>query len=361
MELIMEQFFDYAPNIHPMVVHFPIAILILAMGLNAFAFFVSEKWWDEKKTTFIYVLGSIAAIVTYFTGRSAADTVFLPTEAQSLLTDHADWALWTVLFFSVYAIIRIALHWFKKLEKKSVQAVAFVLALPGLFFLFETGEYGATMVYGYGVGTGQYLEEAEEPPITQNENSDIKSLFIEKENGDWAWDMSVSSVNDLNEHFHWLEGTMEQLAPAVSIADSRTYLSFNLSDHTSNFFVTHSDYKNVQVDIYLDMSSFTGDVKIAHHIQDAQYYDFVSLTSNGKMSQGRLENGAENVFDEKSYQDTGLKFVRVVADGTHFRGYINKEMVVHGHGDEPTAGSVGLKINGHGTLLIQKIELSQLK
>jgi uncharacterized membrane protein len=356
----MNELFDYAPNIHPMVVHFPIAILILAIGLNLIAFFLPEKWWDEKKTTFIYVLGSIAAIVTYFTGRSAADTVFLPTEAQSLLTDHADWALWTVLFFSAYAIIRIALHWFKKLEKKSVQVVAFVLALPGFFFLFETGEYGATMVYGYGVGTGQYLEEEAIAPA-QTENTDLESLFIEKENGDWTWDMSASSVNDLNEHFHWLEGTMEQLSPTVSIANSRTYLSFNLSDHISNFFVTHSAYKNIQIDIYLDMSSFTGDVKIAHHVQDAQNYDFVSLTSNGEMSQGRLENGAENVFDENPYQNTGLTFVRVVADGTHFRGYINKEMVVHGHGDEPTAGSVGLKINGHGTLLIQKIELSQLK
>jgi hypothetical protein len=53
--------------------------------------------------------------------------------------------------------------------------------------------------------------------------------------------------------------------------------------------------------------------------------------------------------------------VRVVGDGTHFRGYINKEMMVHGHGDEPKAGSVGLRIKGQGKILIQKIEMSQLK
>lgn len=357
----MNELFDYAPNIHPMIVHFPIAILILAIGLNLIAFFLPENWWDEKKTTFIYVLGSIAAIITYFTGRSAADTVFLPTEAQSVLTDHADWALWTVLFFGIYSILRIALHWFKKLETKSIQVFALVLALPGLFFLFETGEYGATMVYGYGVGTGQYLEAEEDIAPAQTESADLESSFIEKENGDWTWDMSANSVNDLKEQFHWLEGNMEQLNPTVSIADNQTYLSFNLTGHITNFFVTHSGYKNIQVDIYIDMTSFTGDVKIAHHIQDAQNYDFVTLTSDGEISQGRTTNDEVELFDEKEFENESVKFIRVVSDGTHFRGYINKEMVVHGHGDEPDAGSIGLKINGHGLLLIQNIELSQLK
>lgn len=356
----MNELFDYAPNIHPMIVHFPIAILILAIGLNALAFFVKDEWWDEKKTTFIYVLGSIAAIIAYFTGRSAADTVFLPTQAQSLLTDHADWALWTVLFFSIYTIIRIALHWYKLLNKKSVQITVFVLGLSGILFLFQTGEYGATMVYGYGVGTGQYLE-AEETIPTQTENADLESLFIRKKNGDWVWQMSANSVNDLNEHFHWLEGDMEQLNPTVSIADNKTYLSFDLSDHISNFFVTHSGYENIQVDIYLDMASFNGEVKIAHHVQDFQNYDFVALTSDGEISQGRITNNQIKLFDEKKFQNDGLKFIRVVSDGTHFRGYINKEMVVHGHGDKPKAGSIGLKVNGHGKLLIQKTELAQLK
>ena len=45
----MNELFDYAPNIHPMIVHFPIAILILAIGLNFVAFFLPENWWDEKK------------------------------------------------------------------------------------------------------------------------------------------------------------------------------------------------------------------------------------------------------------------------------------------------------------------------
>ena len=154
---------------------------------------------------------------------------------------------------------------------------------------------------------------------------------------------------------------MEQLNPTVSIANNQTYLSFDLSEHRSNFFIAHPAYKNIQVDIYVDMTSFTGELKIAHHVQDAKNYDFVALTSNGEISQGRTTNDEIELFDEKEFENEGVKFIRVVSDGTHFRGYINKEMVVHGHGDEPDAGSIGLKINGHGTLLIQNIELSQLK
>lgn len=357
----MEQFFEYAPNIHPMIVHFPIALFVVAIGLNLLTFFLPEKWWDEKKTTFIYLLGAISAIIAYFTGRSAADTVFLPTPAQSYLTDHADWALWTVLFFCIYALIRVAIHKFELFEKKPVQMLIFALALPGLFLLFETGEYGATMVYGYGVGTGQLLaEETEESIPLQAESDDITSLFITKENGDWNWKMSPSSVTDLQEQFHWVIGNADQLNSSVAETDTETYLSFNPKDHVDNLFVTHSTYKNVQVDAYLDISAFEGEVQIIHHLQNDKNYDFVKVTSKGKIVQGRLEDGTEKVFDEKEYENDGLKFIRVVGDGTHFRGYINKEMLVHGHGDDPKSGNIGLKINGHGFVLLKEFSLAQL-
>ncbi|WP_265786560.1 hypothetical protein [Fodinibius salicampi] len=42
----------------------------------------------------------------------------------------------------------------------------------------------------------------------------------------------------------------------------------------------------------------------------------------------------------------------MVTNSTHFRGYINKEMVVHGHGDAPKAGSVGIKIDRNSTLYV---------
>jgi hypothetical protein len=35
-------------------------------------------------------------------------------------------------------------------------------------------------------------------------------------------------------------------------------------------------------------------------------------------------------------------------------------MVVHGHGDAPQPGSIGLKLDGSGTFLLQKMSLTKL-
>src|SRR5699024_281036 len=97
MELIPE----WAPNIHPMLVHFPIAILSIAILFDFISFFLPEKkkWWTFEATALLYGVGAAIAVVVYFTGRAAANSVFLPAEAQTVLTTHADWALWTVWFY----------------------------------------------------------------------------------------------------------------------------------------------------------------------------------------------------------------------------------------------------------------------
>jgi hypothetical protein len=116
----------------------------------------------------------------------------------------------------------------------------------------------------------------------------------------------------------------------------------------------------VQVDYYLDLSDFKGSISLVNHVQDVQNYDFVTLSSDGRISQGRVSQGSREEFAEESYSASGMLFIRTVGNSTHFRGYINKEMAVHGHGDAPEAGSVGLRLDGSGTVLIDRISLTQL-
>ena len=110
MELLITP--DWAPNIHPLLVHFPIALLVVAAFANFITFFIPEKWWDETKNTILYVAGALFAGITYYSGTVAADSIFLPTEAQSVLSEHADWAGYFLWFFILYGILRIAFHWF---------------------------------------------------------------------------------------------------------------------------------------------------------------------------------------------------------------------------------------------------------
>ncbi len=357
----MEFIPEWAPNIHPLLVHFPIGIIILAVLMNFVSLFISDEWWDEKKSTIIYLVGSLSAIGVYYSGKSAADSVFLPAEAQSVLNNHADWAFWLVWFFIAFAILRIGLHYFKLFEKPITKYLAFVAVLPGLFILYETGENGAEMVFGYGAGTGQLLEkvEATSDVIDLSSNS-YESSFTQKENGDWFWEINQNGVTDLIGNFHWTQGSVNDLNPEVLVSNSTQYLKLSITEG-SNTFVSHSNYQNVQVDYYIDMTDLDGDLTLIHHFIDNNNFDYVQLKSSGVIIQGRKEQGEDNVFQEGKFEPGGNQFFRVVGNDTHFRGYVNKEMAVHGHGDAPESGAVGLRIEGKGSILISKIELSQLK
>src|SRR5690625_6326494 len=108
------------------------------------------------------------------------------------------------------------------------------------------------------------------------------------------------------------------------------------------------------------MAYFTGTVAFVSHVQDQNNYDFVYIASDGTVKQGRISNGETPIVEEGSVDVSQPLFVRVVGNGTHFRGYINKEMVVHGHGETPQPGSIGLKFNGSGSVLLQKMQLTKL-
>jgi uncharacterized membrane protein len=357
MELIPQ----WAPNIHPMLVHFPIAIILLAVLMDFLNFFLPDKWWDDLKTTILYGVGAISALFAYYTGTLAADTVFLPSQAQSVLNDHADWAFWTVWYFGLYAAARIVLHWYKMMDKFSLRIFVFIIALPGVFLLFLTGDNGAKLVFGYGAGTGQLIEQQStgSTSVTPDSLQQTNSTFAIYDDGNWSWEIGANGVSTLLSNFQWLEGSPQNTQPLV-VNNGDNYLLQLTSGSSPNFFTTREAFLNVQVDYYLDLSDFDGEVELVNHALDAQNYDFVTLSSEGTITQGRVIGGETTFFGEESYSASGILFVHTVVNGTHFRAYINKEMAVHGHGDAPETGKVGLRLNGSGTVIIDSISLTQL-
>lgn len=353
---------EWAPSIHPLLVHFPIAILSVAVLFDFISFFLAKRhrWWTKEATLTLYAIGALTAIVVYFTGQAAADAVFLPAEAQSVLNTHADWAWWTVWFYGIYAAARLlAVRMTPARHHLVLHLGFFALSLVGIYLLYNTGDNGGRMVFEHGVGVQK--AEVEEPVASGGEQEQpAPTGFTAKENGDWSWEIEAGALQVLQEQFHFIQGSAEQLgAEAVQTREGSYALQFS-GDELRGFFITHGTYQNVQVDYYLDLSGFEGTVTLANHVQDSHTYDYVSISSDGTVEQGRLNDGQPKVFEKGSTATSRLLFVRAVANGTHFRGYVDKQMVVHGHGDAPKAGSVGLKVEGSGTLLLEKMELVQL-
>ena len=145
---------DWAPNIHPLLVHFPLALLIAAAAVDIMSLTFRRNKPLRESATLLYVLGTMAAAATYVTGRAAAQAIWLPGMAEPVLGEHWDWALRTVWFFTIVTVLRLVFLRPSRRDPGPTIVAAFALAgLMGIGLLIETGDRGGRLVYQHGVGT----------------------------------------------------------------------------------------------------------------------------------------------------------------------------------------------------------------
>jgi len=143
---------SWAPNVHPLVIHFPIVLLITAVTVDLVdALFVRPAWLGTAAAG-LYVAGATAAVAAYITGVQAGSTVFIPGMAHPLVDNHNNWALVTVWYFAVAAVIRLAAWHAGFPRARSHRLVLLAVGLIGVLLLQQTAERGARLVYEHGVG-----------------------------------------------------------------------------------------------------------------------------------------------------------------------------------------------------------------
>ena len=144
---------DWAPNIHPLIVHFPIGLLLAAAGLDSAAWLYRCNASLRFVATVLYVTGTISLIAAYFTGRAAAGTVWLPGMAHAAIKVHWDFAFSAVVFFVALTGARLLLLWWQRpAPRRAALGALAVAGLVGLVLIVETADRGAQLVYKHGVG-----------------------------------------------------------------------------------------------------------------------------------------------------------------------------------------------------------------
>ena len=146
----------WAPNIHPLLVHFPIALLCAAVAVDVAGWAFRRNRPLREAATLLYALGTVGAIAAYLTGRAASQSIWLPGMAEPVLKQHWDWALRTVWFFGIVTVVRLFFLRPSRREPGLAIVAAFALVgLVGIGLLLETGDRGGRLVYQHGVGTAR--------------------------------------------------------------------------------------------------------------------------------------------------------------------------------------------------------------
>ncbi len=143
---------DWAPNPHPFLVHFPIAVLVAAVAADLLSLRRPAHRATRDTATWLFCAGALTAMAAYFSGLSAAAAIRVPPEAGLAVTTHFGWADRTTWFFVFFASLRLAMSYIWRTTARWVIAVSCLLSVIGLGLLTATALHGGRLVFRYGVG-----------------------------------------------------------------------------------------------------------------------------------------------------------------------------------------------------------------
>ncbi|TGE22671.1 DUF2231 domain-containing protein [Hymenobacter metallicola] len=149
--------FSDFPNLHPLVVHLPIVLIMLAAALQALLVF---KDWPQVRWI------ALAVMAGGFAGAVAASTVFhalplgLSPRAAAVFAAHEQFASYTT-WLSGITLLLAGIGFYFKVQRRAYEVLVLVAAVAAAGALSVAGHRGAQLVYVEGVGPkGNLLDKS---------------------------------------------------------------------------------------------------------------------------------------------------------------------------------------------------------
>jgi uncharacterized membrane protein len=162
-------FFSHLELLHPIVVHFPIALLITAVFFDLLGFFTHRQHFFQIGL-YLLILGIIAGVAAIAIGEWTEELIEAAKIPEEAIEDHERLAFVSVISFSALLLFR----WWIKGQWSIVRnrVIYGLLAVIGVAALTGTGYYGGELVYKHGAGVQLPQTTPVQPALKQDPPED---------------------------------------------------------------------------------------------------------------------------------------------------------------------------------------------
>ncbi len=165
-------------HIHPMIIHFPIALLIIGFMFDLFGVLVKKEFFS-KTGFYLLILGTLGVVAAYISGNIAGEGIAEAGSLKQAIETHEDAAALTLWLMVITSVVRIGLVMLKKF-KGAFQLIYLILFLAGVLSIARTGFYGGELVFKHAAGIqfnlGAGLDSG------SSEGTESRSTEVQKEN-----------------------------------------------------------------------------------------------------------------------------------------------------------------------------------
>lgn len=345
---------EYLPGIHPLLVHFPIALLVMAAVADLVAL-VARRAQVRVAATWLVAVGTAFLPVTYWTGRLSSDMVVTPfPQAEAVMAEHADLAWWTLWAFVAIAGIRLLLASRGRLQG-ALHGVCTALLVSGVALLAVTAEHGGRLVFDLGVGV-RPVREAPPGAFDPEPVADPADLGpVVGDDGALRWRFQEGAAAVLGEFMTASEGEL----PEAAVESREASLVLTRNEPARTVLQIGAVVDQASIKIRLQRDEFVGTIGLGLHAGEDGPLEFATWDGETVVL-GVRRDGRQQELSSAAASAGGWHEFELVAAGTHFRVYLDGELVAHGHDDAAPPGRAAIVLEGTGSVRIDDIRITPI-
>lgn len=138
-----------ATNLHAMIIHFPIALILVGFVFEIIGVF-SNKLFFKNIAFYLLLIGVLGTITAYISGSYAGEGIEVGA-LQLPIELHEQAAVISLYLAIITALFKLVVFYFKY-DSKEINWIGFILFAVLTFSVVGTCYLGGELVYSYGAG-----------------------------------------------------------------------------------------------------------------------------------------------------------------------------------------------------------------